>query len=142
MPRTSFILATAGLATAAVATALLLGGCNDPTPATAPRASPPRAAPAAVSAAPPITINPADAAEVTAVYLCDEGTRVDIVRDKVARVTLNDGKVVKLELVDGSSPPTYMDNGLSFIVGPQGAELGEDDPEGRSLACRASTARR
>lgn len=136
MHRTSFVTAFAVLATA------MLGGCNEPGPTTAPSASAPKEAPATASAEPRVTINPADAADVTAVYLCDEGTRIDIVRGKVARVTLNDGKVVKLELVDGSSPPTYMDNGLSFIIGPGGAELGEDDPEGRSLGCRESTAAR
>lgn len=126
-----------------IATTLLLAGCNDPGPADTPsRPSAPRSPRADPVAGARVTINPADAADVTAVYLCDEGTRIDIVRGKVARVTLNDGKVVKLELVDGSSPPTYMDNGLSFIVGPGGAELGEDDPEGRSLGCRESTAAR
>jgi hypothetical protein len=119
------------IAAAAIALGMSLAGCDDPGPAAAP-----------ARPDPPVTINPADAADVTEVYLCDEGTRIDIVRGKVARVTLNDGKVVKLELLDGSSPRTYMDNGLSFIVGPEGAELGEDDPEGRSLACRASTAGR
>lgn len=131
---------SSAIAAAAIATGLLLAGCDDPGPAK-PSASAAEGAPAAPVPDTPVTINPADAADVTAVYLCDEGTRIDIVRGKVARVTLSDGKVVKLELVDGSSPPTYMDNGLSFIIGPAGAELGEDDPEGRSLACRAAATR-
>lgn len=108
--------------------ATALGGCRreeQTTPAAVP--GPP---------SPPSTINPADLKDVTASYACDDGSRVDIVRDLVARVTLGDGRVVKIELVEGSTPRTYMDNGLTFEVLSEGsAEL--SDEQNRTLACKA-----
>lgn len=108
--------------------AVALAGCQrqPETPAPTPVPSPP---------APPPTINPADLKDVTASYACDNGSRVDIVRDLVARVTLGDGRVVKIEVVEDSTPRTYMDNGLTFQVLSEGrAEL--SDEGNRSVGCR------
>ena len=86
--------------------------------------------------APPPTISPTDLKDVTASYACEGGSRVDIVRDLVARVTLADGRVVKIEVVEDSMPRTYMDNGLTFeVLSPAKAEL--SDEQNRTLACVA-----
>ncbi len=82
---------------------------------------------------PAATMNPADLKDVTASYRCEQGHRIDIVRDKVARVALADGRVVKIEAIQDSTPPTFMDNGLTFTLSPQGATL--DDETGHTLAC-------
>ena len=82
---------------------------------------------------PAATMNPADLEAVTASYGCEQGHRIDIVRDKVARVALADGRVVKIEVIEGSTPRTFMDNGLTFTLSPQGATL--DDETGHTLAC-------
>jgi hypothetical protein len=91
----------------------------------------------AATANPPIdpatTMNPADLKDVTASYRCDQGHRIDIVRDRVARVALADGRVIKIEAVQDSAPRTFMDNGLTFTLSPQGATL--DDETGHTLAC-------
>lgn len=111
-----------------VLVAVALAGCQRQAETQAPAAvpSPP---------APPPTINPADLEDVTASYACDDGSRVDIVRDLVARVTLGDGRVVKIEVVENSTPRTYMDNGLTFqVLSDDRAELSDED--NRSLGCR------
>ena len=116
------------LSCAALLTAL--AACQRPadTQASTANAVPPPPAPAP-------TINPADLKDVTASYACEDGSRVDVVRDRVARVTLTDGRVVKIELVDNSVPRTFMDNGLTFEVLSQGnAEL--SDEQNRTLACK------
>ena len=82
---------------------------------------------------PAATMNPADLKDVTASYRCEQGHRIDIVRDKVARVALADGRVVKIEAIQDSAPRTFMDNGLTFTLSPQGATL--DDETGHPLAC-------
>jgi hypothetical protein len=82
---------------------------------------------------PAATMNPADRKDVTASYSCEQGHRIDIVRDKVARVALADGRVVKIEAIQDSTPRTFMDNGLTFTLSPQGATL--DDETGHTLAC-------
>lgn len=82
------------------------------------------------------TINPSDLKDVTASYACEDGSRVDVVRDQVARVTLTDGRVVKIELVENSAPRTFMDNGLTFEVLSAGnAEL--SDEKNRTLVCKS-----
>ncbi len=104
--------------------ALALGACD--------RSPPPPAAPTSVE--PAKTMNPADLKDVTASYRCDQGHRIDIVRGKVARVALADGRVVKIEAVQGSTPPTFMDNGLVFSqVSATEAKL--DDEEGNTVSC-------
>ena len=91
------------------------------------------AATATPPADPAATMNPADLKDGTASYSCEQGHRIDIVRDKVARVALADGRVVKIEAIQDSTPRTYMDNGLTFTLSPQGATL--DDETGHTLAC-------
>ena len=91
------------------------------------------AATATPPADPAATMNPADLKDVTASYGCEQGHRIDIVRDKVARVALADGRVVKIEAIQDSTPRTFMDNGLTFTLSPQGATL--DDETGHTLAC-------
>lgn len=82
---------------------------------------------------PAATMNPADVAEVTSSYDC-EGIRVDVVRDEVARANLAVDKIVKLERIANSVPPTYQDVGLTFTQSESGAAL--DDETGRSFACK------
>lgn len=90
------------------------------------------AAPAPVD--PATTMSTADLKDVTASFDCGGGNRIDVIRDKVARVALSDGRVVKIERVDGSAPPTFMDNGLTFTRPPGGvARL--DDESGRAMRC-------
>ena len=104
---------------------LLLGACQ-------PEADAP--APPTKSIEP--NINPAELAEVTASFRCEEGHRVDIVRDKVARVTLADGRAVKLEVVEDSTPRTFTDNGLFFeLVDAGKASL--SDEQNQTLSCNA-----
>lgn len=89
---------------------------------------------AAAPVDPARTMNPADLRDVTASYRCDQGHRVDIVRDQVARVGLADGRVVKIEAIRNSTPPTYMDNGLIFSqVSDTTAKL--DDRKGNTVSC-------
>jgi hypothetical protein len=108
---------------AAALLCLSLGACRD-------EAAPVAAAPPPVEA----NINPLDQAQVTASFRCQDGHRVDIVRGKVARVTLADGRAVKLELVAGSAPTTFTDNGLYFeMPGTKGATL--SDEQNRTLTC-------
>lgn len=120
-PRRSVAVAGA----CALLLALMLPACDrDPKPDTA----------AAAPIDPAKTMNPADLEDVTASYRCDQGHRVDIVRDQVARVGLADGRVVKIEAVRNSNPPTYMDNGLIFSqVSDTAAKL--DDREGNTVSC-------
>ncbi|HEX2083078.1 MAG TPA: hypothetical protein VHF86_06310 [Xanthomonadaceae bacterium] len=116
--------------------ALALAACGNGTPTET--ATP---APAPTPLDPAKTMNPADLKDVTASYRCDEGHRIDIVRDKVARVALSDGRVVKIELVDDSTPPTFMDNGLTLsLLAGDTAEL--DDEKGHTVTCtKTETAR-
>ena len=98
---------------------------NEPadTPATAAPAKP---------LPPAATMHPDDVAAVTASYDCD-GIRVDVIRDAVARVNLAVDNIVKIERIEGSTPATYQDVGLTLVVTDTGATL--DDENGRSLAC-------
>ena len=72
---------------------------------------------------PAATMNPADLKDVTASYRCEQGHRIDIVRDKVARVALADGRVVKIEAIQDVLAEAHR----------QGATL--DDETGHTLAC-------
>jgi hypothetical protein len=118
--------------------ALALAACGNGTPT---ETATPAPAPAPTPLDPAKTMNPADLKDVTASYRCDEGHRIDIVRDKVARVALSDGRVVKIELVDDSTPPTFMDNGLTLsLLEGDAAEL--DDEKGHTVTCtKTETAR-
>lgn len=113
-----------------VAGSLAASGCkraDEPTPAT-PAATPTAAA----------TMNPADLADVTASYACDEGNRVDIIRGAVARVGLSDGRVVKIEQIEGSEPRTFVHNGLTFVLRSENA-ADLSDNSNRTLQCRPAS---
>lgn len=72
---------------------------------------------------------------VDASYLCEGGNRVDLVRDgRSARVGMVDGRVVHLGIIENSSPRTWSDVGLSFVVDGDYIELGEND-RGLTLRC-------
>lgn len=76
---------------------------------------------------PPVPLSAEDRAAVTASFQCEGGHRVDIVRDRVARIALADGRVALLESIEGSSPPTYTDNGLTIEVLADGsADLSDE----------------
>lgn len=96
----------------------------------------PPAAPTAASLKSPDSLTPMSAeerAQITASYAC-EGHRVDVVRDKIARIALSDGRIVHAEVVDGSVPRTFTDNGLTLIVAaPDKVEL--SDEKNRAISC-------
>lgn len=96
--------------------------------------SPPATAPANETPPPPAA--PAEDSEpVTARYACQGGNRVDLIREgRVARLSLSDGRMVRLGEVAGSRPRTWMDVGLRFVVGDDYVELGQLDGA-RTLAC-------
>ena len=76
---------------------------------------------------------------VDATYLCDGGTRVDLIENRrFARIAMSDGRVVQLGAMDGSQPPTWSDVGLRFVVGDGFVELSQAD--GRALACEPQAA--
>jgi hypothetical protein len=76
---------------------------------------------------PPVPLSAQDRAAVTASFQCEGGHRIDIVREQVARIALADGRVALLESIQGSSPPTYTDNGLTVEVLADGsADLSDD----------------
>lgn len=83
---------------------------------------------------PPVPLTAEERAQVTGSYACAGGHRVDILRDQVARIALADGRVALLEVIEGSSPRTYSDNGLTITVSAEGgARLGDED--GSEQAC-------
>jgi hypothetical protein len=65
-------------------------------------------------------------------YRCDGGWNV-AVRDDVVQVTADDGRVIELQRVPGSSPPLFAGEALEFSVDGRGAVLGQD--EGGPFAC-------
>lgn len=71
---------------------------------------------------------------VTSSYLCDGGHRVDIVGESTARITLSDGRVVRIGYVENSRPRSFMDRGLRFVVGAKEAMLIQS--EGPSMGCK------
>lgn len=98
--------------------------------------SEPAAVPVAAAPAKPLppaaTMHPDDVAAVTASYDCD-GIRVDVIRDAVARVNLAVDNIVKIERIEGSTPATYQDVGLTLVATETGATL--DDENGQAILC-------
>lgn len=84
----------------------------------------------------PATPAPAPEGEVVdASYLCEGGNRVDLILDgRSARVSMVDGRVVNLGIIENSSPRTWSDVGLSFVVDGDYIALSEND-RGLSLRC-------
>lgn len=103
--------------------AVLLTACNRETPA-------PAAQPAPAPSAP--------TGPVDATYLCDGGNRVDLVDDRrSARIAMSDGRVVELGGIANSSPRTWADVGLRFVVGDDYVELSQN--RGQTLRCEEQT---
>lgn len=106
---------------------LLLAACQaDAPPAAAPVQPPPDPAREAALAAD---------GEAVASYACAEGNRVELVRDgRVARLSLSDGRIIRLGEMAGSQPRTWSDVGLRFIIDGDFIELSQFNGE-RSLSC-------
>lgn len=113
--------------------ALALAACQPSTPdASAPTTEP---APAEPAMAP--LPEPPDATPIDASYAC-EGNRVDLINERaIARIAMNDGRVVRLGGMRGSTPATWRDVGLTFSIDERGASpqivLAQDD--GPELRC-------
>lgn len=114
--------------------ALLIAGClflaacqaEAPVEPAAPAAPQPDAADAQALAAD---------GEVTASYDCAEGNAVDLVREgRIARLSLSDGRTIRLGEIAGSQPHTWADVGLRFVIDGDFIELSQSNGE-HSLAC-------
>ncbi|MDH5823533.1 hypothetical protein QFW77_11105 [Luteimonas sp. RD2P54] len=104
--------------------ALLLTACQAKSPEPQATEPSPAQAPAA-----------ADDEVVQARYACDDGNRVELIREgRVARVRMSDGRTVRLGAIAGSTPPTWADVGLRLVVDDDYVELSQEDG-GRSLRC-------
>lgn len=114
---------------AVLASAAALTGCRKAEPQAPAEPAPPQAAALVDS------MTAAERAQVTASYDCGDGNRIDVLRDIAARIALSDGRVVTIDRVGGSTPPTFMGNGLTLTV-PAAAVAELDDETGRTLDCR------
>lgn len=109
-------------------TFLLLAGCQAQTPE--PVVVEPEATPAAPD---PERANDGD---VVAGYSCEGGNTVELVREgRVARATLSDGRTIRLGEMSGSTPRTWSDVGLRFIIDGDFVELSQTNGE-YSLSCQ------
>lgn len=73
--------------------------------------------------------------DIVASYACAEGNRVELVREgRVARLSLSDGRIIRLGEMSGSQPRTWSDVGLRFIIDEDFVELSQSNGE-RNLAC-------
>lgn len=73
--------------------------------------------------------------DIVASYACAEGNRVELVREgRVARLSLSDGRIIRLGEMSGSQPRTWSDVGLRFIIDEDFVELSQANGE-RNLAC-------
>lgn len=106
---------------------LLLAACQaqSPEPAPAAEASPAPAAAAALAAD----------GEVVARYACDQGNAVDLIHEgRIARLSLSDGRIIRLGEIAGSQPHTWSEVGLRFVIDGDFVELSQSNGE-RSLRC-------
>ena len=117
------------LAVTTIGLALLLAGCGKSEP---PRPLPPP------QIDPPVPLTAEELTQVTGSYQCEGGHRVDIVRDQVARIALADGRVALLEVIEGSTPRTYADNGLAIEVMEAGGVDLSDEGGSRQPCTSAS----
>lgn len=108
------------LALALCAIALTAAGCK---PAQAP-------APAAAA----IDLGPNKDPSVTASYVCDDAHRVDLIGERLARITLSDGQLVTIHYVNNSRPRSYMGRGLRFAIGDKAIMLIQND--GVAVHCK------
>lgn len=105
---------------------LLLAACQAQTPEPAPAEPQPDPAEAEALAAD---------GEVVASYACDDGNTVDLVREgRVARLSLSDGRTIRLGEMAGSRPRTWSDVGLRFVIDGDFVELSQSNGE-RNLRC-------
>ena len=106
---------------------LLLAACQAQTPEPAPVQAQPDPAEAEALAAD---------GEVIASYACEGGNGVDLVREgRVARLSLSDGRTIRLGEMAGSDPQTWADVGLRFVIDGDFVELGQTNGE-RNLPCQ------
>lgn len=77
----------------------------------------------------------AEDAGVTMRYACDAGTGVTVYEDGTARVSLPQGRSVRVSRIAGSAPPVFTGQSLYFTIGEQGARLSQDG-QASELACR------
>ena len=106
---------------------LLLAACQAQTPEPAPVQAQPD--PAEVEAL-------ATDGEVIASYACEDGNTVDLVREgRVARLSLSDGRTIRLGEMAGSDPQTWADVGLRFVIDGNYVELSQSNGE-RDLPCK------
>lgn len=104
----------------------LLAACDAQPPAPAPAAAPAPADTAALAA---------DGA-VVASYSCEGGNTVELVRDgRVARLSLSDGRTLRLGEMTDSHPRTWADVGLRFVIDGDFMELAQTNGE-YSLSCQ------
>ena len=85
----------------------------------------------------PATADPerANDGAVVAAYACEGGNTVELVREgRVARASLSDGRTIRLGEMAGSTPPTWSDVGLRFVVDGDFIELAQTNGE-YSLSC-------
>lgn len=90
------------------------------------------------SQATPATPDPerANDGEVVAAYACDGGNTVELVREgRVARASLSDGRTIRLGEMAGSTPRTWSDVGLRFVIDGDFIELSQTNGE-YSLSCQ------
>lgn len=74
--------------------------------------------------------------EVVAAYACDGGNTVELVREgRVARASLSDGRTIRLGEMAGSTPRTWSDVGLRFVIDGDFIELSQTNGE-YSLSCQ------
>lgn len=113
--------------------ALLLGACQADAPeADAPEAAAPQVAPAPAQADP----ERANDGPVVAGYACEGGNTVELVREgRVARASLSDGRTIRLGEMAGSTPPTWSDVGLRFVIDGDFIELAQTNGE-YGLSCK------
>lgn len=105
---------------AAAAAVIVLAGCK------------PAPVPAPVPAA--IDMSPSKDPSVTASYVCDDAHRVDLIGERIARITLSDGQRVTIDYVDNSRPRSYMGRGLRFAIGDKAIMLIQSD--GVAVDCK------
>lgn len=124
-----------------IAGCLLLAACQAEAPV-APGAPAEPDAPAEPGAPPTPQLDSAEAralaadGEVTASYDCAEGNAVDLVREgRVARLSLSDGRTIRLGEIANSQPRTWADVGLRFVIDGDFIELSQSNGE-HSLACQ------
>ena len=111
-----------------ICAALLLAACQAQTPEPTPLD--PQASPAERDP------DRANDGEVVAAYACEGGNTVDLVREgRVARASLSDGRTIRLGEMGGSTPRTWSDVGLRFIIDGDFVELSQTNGE-YSLSCQ------